>query len=204
MFCTQNVLDSTARVAKFLVHLCTTGRGASRCVIALRINNAISLLDAYQYWSKVKLSWNLAVFKKLITYMYTRITMVSSFIQKYCLVLLQLSLIFNHFCSWLVLDVILLNLYTLLVWKPVSIKIPREKTKLRAVIMPFGNSKQALYNAVSKRRNNAKCFCLFCLFGVFRPTREFFTHMEKSPLPVKGCKFWPMLGTRGHWAVRVL
>ena len=32
--------------------------------------------------------------------------------------------------------------------------------------------------------------CLFvCLFGVYRPTREFFTHMETSPLPVKGCKF---------------
>ena len=42
------------------------------------------------------------------------------------------------------------------------------------------------------------------LFGVYRPTREFFTHMETSPLPVKGCKFWPKLGTHGHWTVRVL
>ena len=38
-----------------------------------------------------------------------------------------------------------------------------------------------------------------CLFGVYRPTREFFTHMETSPLPVKDCKFltyaqhsWPL------------
>ena len=23
-------------------------------------------------------------------------------------------------------------------------------------------------------------------------------------LPMKGCQFWPMLGTHGHWAVRVL
>ena len=38
--------------------------------------------------------------------------------------------------------------------------------------------------------------CLFCLSWIFRPTREFFTHMETSPLPVKGCKFWPMLSTR--------
>ena len=30
---------------------------------------------------------------------------------------------------------------------------------------------------------------LICLFGVYRPTREFFTHMETSPLPVKACKF---------------
>ena len=43
-----------------------------------------------------------------------------------------------------------------------------------------------------------------CLFGIYRPTWESFTHMEMSPLPVKGCKFWPMLGTHGHWAVRVL
>ena len=28
--------------------------------------------------------------------------------------------------------------------------------------------------------------------------------MEKSPLPVKGCKFCHMPGTHGHWAVRVL
>ena len=32
--------------------------------------------------------------------------------------------------------------------------------------------------------------CLFvCLFGVYCPSREFFTHMETSSLPVKGCKF---------------
>ena len=31
--------------------------------------------------------------------------------------------------------------------------------------------------------------CLFCLFWIFRPIREFFTHMETSPLPEKGCKF---------------
>ena len=28
--------------------------------------------------------------------------------------------------------------------------------------------------------------------------------METSPLPVKDCKCWPMLGTHSHWAVRVL
>ena len=27
------------------------------------------------------------------------------------------------------------------------------------------------------------------LFVEFRPTQEFFTHLEMSPLPVKGCKF---------------
>ena len=28
-----------------------------------------------------------------------------------------------------------------------------------------------------------------CMFGVYRPTREFFTHMETSLLPMKGYKF---------------
>ena len=28
-------------------------------------------------------------------------------------------------------------------------------------------------------------FCLFCLFGVNGPIREFFTHVETSPLPVQ-------------------
>ena len=49
-----------------------------------------------------------------------------------------------------------------------------------------------------------KLLCIFlrymfvCLFGVFRPTREFFTHSL-----VTGCKFWPMLGPDCHLAVRV-
>ena len=44
---------------------------------------------------------------------------------------------------------------------------------------------------------------LIFFFGVFRPTRGFFTRMETSPLPVKDCKFCLMLGTYGHWAVRL-
>ena len=47
-------------------------------------------------------------------------------------------------------------------------------------------------------------YLFFVLFGVLRPTREFFTHKETSPLPVNGFKFWSTLGTRGNWAVRVL
>ena len=43
-----------------------------------------------------------------------------------------------------------------------------------------------------------------CLFGVCRSIWEFFTHMETSPLPVKGCKCRPMLNTYGNWSVRVL
>ena len=44
----------------------------------------------------------------------------------------------------------------------------------------------------------------YFLIWVFRPTREFFSHIETSPLPVKVCKFWPILGTYAHWTVRVL
>ena len=41
------------------------------------------------------------------------------------------------------------------------------------------------------------CFLFVCLGGLL-PTWEIFTDMEMSPLPVKGSKFWPMLGTYGH------
>ena len=43
-----------------------------------------------------------------------------------------------------------------------------------------------------------------CFFVFFCPTQVFFTHLETSPLPVKGSKFWSMLGTYGHWPVKVL
>ena len=42
------------------------------------------------------------------------------------------------------------------------------------------------------------------LFWIFHPTRELFTHKETSPLPVKGCKFLPILCTYDNWAVRDL
>ena len=40
----------------------------------------------------------------------------------------------------------------------------------------------------------------FVFFFCFCPTQKFFTCMETSPLPGKGCKFLPMLGTHGHWS----
>ena len=36
-----------------------------------------------------------------------------------------------------------------------------------------------------------RLFLFVCL--EFRHTRDVSTHLETSPLPVKGCKFWPML-----------
>ena len=45
---------------------------------------------------------------------------------------------------------------------------------------------------------------IICLLGVSRPTREFFTHLETSPLLAKDRKLCPMLGPFGHTAVRFL
>ena len=42
------------------------------------------------------------------------------------------------------------------------------------------------------------------LIWVLRPTHEFFTGIEMSPLLVKGSKILHILGTYGHLAVRLL
>ena len=41
--------------------------------------------------------------------------------------------------------------------------------------------------------------CFVCLLVDFRPTREFFTHMETPPLPTKGCDF--LAYTRLLWSL---
>ena len=53
----------------------------------------------------------------------------------------------------------------------------------------------------TENTNFQRQLMLVCLFGVSH-SRIF--HTVTSPSPVKGCKFWPTLGTYGHWAVRVL
>ena len=45
---------------------------------------------------------------------------------------------------------------------------------------------------------------IVCLFAVYLPTREFFTLFETWAFPVKDCKFWSMLGSHDHRAVRDL
>ena len=37
-----------------------------------------------------------------------------------------------------------------------------------------------------------------CFIEVYRPTRDNFTHMETSQLPLKGYNFFPMPGTHGY------
>ena len=52
------------------------------------------------------------------------------------------------------------------------------------------------------------CLCDVINWLFFRLFAKGFTshsrNMETSPLPVKAIKFWPILGTHDHWAVRVL
>ena len=50
--------------------------------------------------------------------------------------------------------------------------------------------KTILTYACSKKDIKCVLHDLFvCLLGDLRPTRRFYTHVEMSPLPVKGCKF---------------
>ena len=49
---------------------------------------------------------------------------------------------------------------------------------------------------------NQNCF-VFVVWK-FRLTWEYFPHLETSPLPLKGFKFWPIVSTHGHWTVRDL
>ena len=54
-------------------------------------------------------------------------------------------------------------------------------------------------------RNTSVCLFVRGLSSHSRISHSrIFTHMHTSPLPLKGYKFWPMLGTHDHWAVRVL
>ena len=55
-----------------------------------------------------------------------------------------------------------------------------------------------LYKKIPVYEDTIKNIC-DCLFGVFLPTRVFFTHLETSPLPMKGFKFWH---TRHSWPFR--
>ena len=57
--------------------------------------------------------------------------------------------------------------------------------------------RKSSYNEL-EMRSHGNLLVFFCLFGVYHPTREFFIDMETLALPVKGCKFLPMLGTHGH------
>ena len=52
------------------------------------------------------------------------------------------------------------------------------------------------FDIVSAIRRQLLLFVCLWIFGHPR----IFTYIETLLLPVKGCKFWPMLGTRGHWA----
>ena len=46
--------------------------------------------------------------------------------------------------------------------------------------------------------------CLFVCLRFFVPLEKFSLIGRRHKFRRKGCKFWPMLGTFGHWAVMVL
>jgi hypothetical protein len=72
------------------------------------------------------------------------------------------------------------------------------------------NQASILSNRISTSRDTCTCSMskwnslLVCLLTVLRFAQEFFTEMQTTPMPMKGCKFRPMLGTQGLWAGRDL
>ena len=81
------------------------------------------------------------------------------------------------------------------------------KFKIYDMTILLSNGSKQIYNLVcwllQPFATISVFVCLFvCLFGVFVPLENI--PMDTSPLPMKGSKFWHMLGTHGHWAVRVL
>ena len=52
---------------------------------------------------------------------------------------------------------------------------------------------------IQTKQNLFTTFDFFCLYGVYRPTRKVFIHMETSSLSVKGCKF--LIYARHSWSL---
>ena len=72
-----------------------------------------------------------------------------------------------------------------------------KRTRSRLLIINFiyfieRNSTKSIYDLCI--RFNFNTVDLFVCLGFLVLLENFFTHMETSPLLVKGCKFWPMLG----------
>ena len=53
-------------------------------------------------------------------------------------------------------------------------------------------------------KKNLSILLLFNWLELFFVPLENSSLIWSAPLPVMDCKFWPMLGTHGHWAVRFL
>ena len=63
------------------------------------------------------------------------------------------------------------------------------------------------YELLLKRRTQRDVISLYTVqlyLGEFVLFEYFFTHLETSSLPMKSCKFWPLVGSYGLWAVKVL
>ena len=72
-------------------------------------------------------------------------------------------------------------------------------------IIGASKSIEILHYACIYLESNVMYYIYYCMFiwSLSAHSREFFTPLETSPLPVKGCKCWLMFGTYDHWAERV-
>ena len=84
-----------------------------------------------------------------------------------------------------------------------SSKILPEKHKVTSILheMP----KYAKFGVQTRSNANwPHVYDNFLFVWGFSSHSRFFTHMETSLLLGKGCTFWPILGTHGYWAMRIL
>ena len=82
----------------------------------------------------------------------------------------------------------------------------------RAFVVLFDLPPPSKFNRLCVKQGGMRTYCnryfhviidnMYCVWlvglGFFVPIVNF--TLRTSPLPVMGCKFWPMLGTYGHWA----
>ena len=85
------------------------------------------------------------------------------------------------------------------------------KNQKKAILLFYSGSNLCFHLSSFKRYSEEKKYCLnqpllwsgkrnqhFFFVWSFRPIREIYTHFETSVLPMRDCKFCPMLGTYGH------
>ena len=119
------------------------------------------------------------------------------FEMQYCMYLRRPHIVFHRgYCSFNKHIQILTNCF--------SLDLPLEKQMfIKCYLCVWIKLSKETFTASTCNSLPLSLIC-FCLLGVYRLNRKLFTHMETSPLPMNGCAFWPILGTHGHWAVRVL
>ena len=132
------------------------------------------------------------------TYMYSEspITLIGPYIFVQCFLILNLKLLFSFQTR------VHLGFYAFYLQEWLSV-FPRDQILVMRT-KDYSANTTSIMRRCSISLIWVRVHSFVSLFEIFRPTRELFTHMETSPLPVKDWKFWPMLGTCGHWPLWVL